>query len=194
MKMAKASKDDIQRCVKFFQFVEEYFEEGTYTPSDTDEPERLTESDFVEQLREMWGGRLWGAGVDRLRGAGVDCAWSRVVYGCGILIDNACDPNADTLEWKPELVGLLPLADDSEPITEGFIESLKPPRYWEAGCEYAWPEVGLRYAVKIGDGKPPALAAGFYLDAARAPVYLTHIRTRGDARRLLKALGVNHGT
>ena len=24
------------------------------------------------------------------------------MFGCDILIDNVCDPNADTLEWKPE--------------------------------------------------------------------------------------------
>lgn len=95
MKMAKASKDDIQRCILFFQFVEEYFEEGTHTPSDTDEPERLTESDFVDRLREMWGGR-W-------KPPGVDCAWGRVVFGCNILIDNVCDPAKDVLELRPDL-------------------------------------------------------------------------------------------
>ena len=95
MKMAKASKDDIQRCIKFFQFVEEYFEEGTHTPSDTDEPERLTESDFVDRLREMWGGR-W-------KPPGVDCAWGRVVFGCNILINNVCDPEKNALELRPDL-------------------------------------------------------------------------------------------
>ena len=84
-------------------------------------------------------------------------------------------------------------ADENEPVTEEFVVSLKPPRYWEAGCEYAWPDVGLRYAVKIGDGRPPVLAAGFYLDAASGPVYLRHIKTRGEARALLEALGVSHG-
>lgn len=95
MKMAKASKDDIQRCIKFFQLIDEYFEEGTYTPSDTDEPERLTDSDFVDRLREMWGGRLCRAGVD--------CSWMRVVFGCGILIDSVCDPAKDVLELRPDL-------------------------------------------------------------------------------------------
>ena len=97
VKMAKATKDDIERCRKFFQFVEEFFEYGTHTPeSDEFEEESidLTDEDFVGRLREMWGGRF--------RPAGVDCSWSRVVYGCDILIDNVCDPNADTLEWKPE--------------------------------------------------------------------------------------------
>lgn len=84
-------------------------------------------------------------------------------------------------------------ADENEPLTEEFVVSLNPPRYWEAGCEYAWPDVGLRYAVQIGDGRPPGLSAGFYLDAASGPVYLRHIKTRGEARELLKAMGVSHG-
>ena len=32
MKMAKASKEDIQRCVKMFHLIEEFMEYGTHTP------------------------------------------------------------------------------------------------------------------------------------------------------------------
>ena len=108
MKMAKASKDDIEKCIKFFQFLEEFFEDGTYTETDNDEPERLTEEEFLDRLRQMWGGR-W-------KPPGVDCSWMRVVFGCDILIDNACDPNADTLEWKPELAAKLDI--DAEAIRQ----------------------------------------------------------------------------
>lgn len=97
MKMAKASKEDIQRCVKFFQFIEEFMDHGTHTPeNDEFEEDSIDLSDdvFVHMLRTLWGGRQ--------RPSGVDVAWSRVVYGCDILIDNVCDPEADTLEWKPE--------------------------------------------------------------------------------------------
>lgn len=97
MKMAKASKDDIQRCVKMFHLIEEFMEYGTHTPQNDEYEEEsieLSDEDFVERLRAMWGGRF--------RPAGVDCSWSRVVMGCDILIDNVCDPDANTLEWKPE--------------------------------------------------------------------------------------------
>ncbi len=98
VKMAKASKDDIDRCRKFFQFVEEFMEYGTHTP-ENDEVEEdsidLTDEMFVEKLREMWGGRM-------VRRPGVDTSWNRVVWGCDILIDNVCDPNSDVLDWKPE--------------------------------------------------------------------------------------------
>ncbi|MBL8815993.1 MAG: hypothetical protein JNL58_08170 [Planctomyces sp.] len=97
MKMAKASKDDIEKTIKFFQFIEEFMEYGTHTPENHDAEEEsidLTDEDFVERLRAFWGGRF--------QPAGVDASWRRVVFGCDVLIDNVCDPNADTLEWKPE--------------------------------------------------------------------------------------------
>ncbi len=102
MKMAKATKDDIHRTVRFMQFIEEYLDYGTHTPENEEIEEEsieLTEETFVEKLRELWGGRF--------RPNGVDCAWGRVVWGCDVLIDNVCDPNADTLEWKPEYAAKL---------------------------------------------------------------------------------------
>lgn len=98
VKMAKASKDDIERCRKFFQFVEEFMEYGTHTP-ENDEVEEdsldLTDEMFVEKLREMWGGRM-------VRRLGVDTCWTRVVVGCDMLIDNCCDPEADCLELRQD--------------------------------------------------------------------------------------------
>ena len=98
VKMAKASKDDIERCRKFFQFIEEFMEYGTHTP-ENDEVEEdsidLTDEMFVERLREMWGGRM-------VRRPGVDTSWNRVVWGCDMLIDNCCDPEADCLELRQD--------------------------------------------------------------------------------------------
>jgi hypothetical protein len=97
VKMAKADKDDIDKCIKFFRFIEEFMEYGTYTePNDEVEEEsiELDDEKFIEMLRKMWGGQF--------KPAGVDCSWSRVVFGCDILIDNVCDPDASTLEWHPD--------------------------------------------------------------------------------------------
>ncbi|TWU15051.1 hypothetical protein [Allorhodopirellula heiligendammensis] len=98
MKMARASKDDLDRMIAFMQFIEEFMDYGTHTPQNDEYEEEsieLTDEGFAERLRELWGRRFGHHGVD--------IAWSRVVFGCGVLIDNVCDPNADTLEWKPEL-------------------------------------------------------------------------------------------
>ncbi len=96
--MAKASKDDIQKMVAFFRFIEEFMEYGTHTPENEEFEEDsidLTDEKFVEMLRSLWGGRF--------KPAGVDCSWSRVVFGCDMLIDNVCDPNLDYLDLRPGL-------------------------------------------------------------------------------------------
>lgn len=95
--MAKASKADIQQCADMFRIIEEFMDYGTF--STDEETIELSNDEFVERLRTLWGGRF--------RPAGVDCAWPRVVFGCDILIDNVCDPDAETLEWKPEYAAKL---------------------------------------------------------------------------------------
>lgn len=109
MKMAKATKDDIQKTIEFFRFIEEFMEYGTHTPENEETEEEsidLTDEQFVERLRKLWGGRF--------RPVGVDCAWSRVVFGCDMLINNACDPDADTLELRPDWAKLIAEPDGIE--------------------------------------------------------------------------------
>lgn len=113
VKMAKASPEDITKVREFFQFLEEYFEYGTHTPENDELEEEsidLTPEQFMELLSRKWGGRF--------KPAGVDSAWSRVVFGCEILIQNVCDPDSDTLEWKPSI------AKQIEP-PEGIEEALE---------------------------------------------------------------------
>jgi hypothetical protein len=107
VRMAKASQEDVDRVVKFFQLIEEYIEYGTYTPpSDEFEEEsiELTDKIFVHYLRTLWGGRQSSQ-------PGVDSAWSRVVNGYAVLVDNVCDPDSDVLEYKPEIAAKLSQPD-----------------------------------------------------------------------------------
>jgi hypothetical protein len=106
VRMAKASEDDFKKTIAFFQFVEEY---RTYTPDRDAEPVRITGGRFLELLQKLWGGRF--------KPPGVDACWSRVVFGCQILIENVCDPDKNYLDWKPEFVKLI------EPA-EGIVDAL----------------------------------------------------------------------
>lgn len=102
VKMAKASEKDIERTIEFFQIVEEFMDQGTYTaPDDTadDATRYLTDEEFVALLREKWGGRF--------KPAGVDASWQRVVWGYDTLVKNACDPNLDYLEWRSDILAFL---------------------------------------------------------------------------------------
>lgn len=115
MKMAKATKDDIQKTIEFFRFIEEFMEYGTHTPENEETEEEsidLTDEEFVERLRKLWGGRF--------RPVGVDCAWSRVVFGCDMLITNACDPDADTLELRPDWAKLIAEPEGIDQVLEGL--------------------------------------------------------------------------
>ncbi len=110
IKMAKASKDDIHKMIEFFRFIEEFMEYGTHTPENDETEEEsidLTDEQFVERLRGLWGGRLGN-------GHSVDCSWSRVVNGCDMLIANVCDPDADTLELRQDWAKLILAADENK--------------------------------------------------------------------------------
>jgi hypothetical protein len=98
--MAKADKEDIDRVTAFFVMLEEAIEYGTFTLENPDEEEVSEDVDaerIVELIRGAWGER----------GPGVGPSWRRVVMGCAVLIDNCCDPDADTLEWRPDLRAFL---------------------------------------------------------------------------------------
>jgi len=106
MRMAKASKDDIDRLRKFFQMIEEVMDYGTLThpptgPDGEGAEEEVDDIRLCELIREHWGHR--GPGV----GAG---SWFRVVFGVDVLIDNCCDPDLDYLEFKPEIKSALEAA------------------------------------------------------------------------------------
>lgn len=96
MKMAKASKEDLDQVRQFFDMLEEVIEYGTFTKPD-DDSEDISDEQFVSLIRKAWN----------TRGEGVGTAWRRVVYGCDILIDNCCDPAADTLEWRPDIAAMM---------------------------------------------------------------------------------------
>lgn len=93
MKMAKASADDLRRVREFFEMLEEACEHGTYTADEEAEPQKMSFR-MLEDLMQ----NLWNEG-----GPGVGTSWRRVVHGCQMLIDNCCDPDADTLEFRPDI-------------------------------------------------------------------------------------------
>jgi hypothetical protein len=68
--------------------------------------------------------------IDRLRshftsaGRNFGTAWQRVIYAGLCAIDNACDPNADVLEWKPELARALEIVSAEPNTTHTAVELL----------------------------------------------------------------------
>lgn len=106
MKMAKASVEDVKLLKDFFEFLENYFENGTDSRKPADEegdfPE-LSEEEFLEVVETEFS--RW------TRRHTVGCSWRRVVWGFEILLANCCDPESDHLEWNQELRQLIENAE-----------------------------------------------------------------------------------
>jgi hypothetical protein len=111
MKMAKSSKDDVRKVIAFFRFIEEFMEYGTHTPENEEFEEDsidLTDEQFVEMLRKMWGGRF--------KPAGVDCMWMPVVFGYDVLVENCCDDDSDVLELRSDWTEAIEAAAEIEEL------------------------------------------------------------------------------
>lgn len=98
VKMARADEDDFRRVIDFLNMLDEIMEYGTYTPQNDDQEEISEEIDDAERLRELIEAAWGGPGR-----AGVGSSWRRVVFGGQMAIDNCCDPDADVLEWRPDV-------------------------------------------------------------------------------------------
>ena len=90
--MAKASPEEIDRAIELAHLFQatcdrRAFEPGHWPPTgdpfDETEPHDLEA--FYEECKRLAPGLM------------------RVAFGYQVLVDNACDPDADTLEWKPGL-------------------------------------------------------------------------------------------
>jgi hypothetical protein len=101
VKMAKATEDDFRCVTDFLTMLDEIVEYGTYTPPNEDE-EEISEEIDAERLRELIDAAWGGPGR-----SGVGSSWRRVVWGGKMLVDNCCDPDADVLEWRPDVKAYL---------------------------------------------------------------------------------------
>jgi DNA polymerase-3 subunit epsilon len=108
MRMAKASKADINEITRFFNLWE-YLVESEWCidalGDDDEDKKHLTE--FSEN--GIVDPELFFQKWYRL----IDFRWRRVVLGCDLLIDNCCDPEKDYLAIKEDF------ANDTEKFTEG---------------------------------------------------------------------------
>lgn len=91
LKMAKPSQQDFECVHDFLQGIETIIEDDLIPEQGDGESGTLaTEDRTVEWMTTQWR---------RVRRS-----WSRVLWAGKTAIDNCCDPNANVLEWKPEIV------------------------------------------------------------------------------------------
>ena len=108
MKMAKASPDDFKTMSEFFQLLEEWIVEGTITTDCGGENEQTREIDgpeVSERIKDAW--------------KKIGPAWPRIVWGCEMLIGHCCDPDSDTLDWRPDIRRFLETQEAAEAAGAG---------------------------------------------------------------------------
>ncbi len=118
MTIAKASQEDFRALVDLFQLIDEYLDYGTYTPDHEQPPENVDDGRFVELLRHAFRQQPG--------------ALTRVLYGCQALIREFCDPESDTLLYRPDILEFVKLKILTERLDD--MESERAP------CDSATPE------------------------------------------------------
>lgn len=104
LRQAKASKEDVSNLCNFMNLFEEYFTCGSFTyeneKGETVE-EDLSRDRFIEVAEQLWMGDWIN------RESGVGSTWQRIVFGYETLVDNACNPDSDFLEWRSDIAEFL---------------------------------------------------------------------------------------
>lgn len=77
MRLAKASKDDIRKMLRFVQLIEQI----VALDVDADKIKRIVMRQYPRLCR----------------------GWIRIICGCDMLIENCCDPQLSYLDWRPDI-------------------------------------------------------------------------------------------
>lgn len=94
LRMARATKKDFDAVWALKDIIESLTEYQRLPPPDEDtEGEEIPWDDVPQKLGELVS-EWWEEHSP---------SWFRVVFGGQTMIDNACDPNLDYLDFKPEI-------------------------------------------------------------------------------------------
>lgn len=111
MRMSKAPKDHVDKLRTWLQFTDEL---SQINPENLSEWKSLKEDwqnneDFSRIFKwcEDDEGRFVNEYYFDYYSSNISHIYMRIVWGYEILVDNACDPDLDYLEFKPEIKKLL---------------------------------------------------------------------------------------
>ena len=122
LRMAKANPEEFERTMKFVNIMEALFESNPYSLmesetswrewDDDDEDKQLLleiEKEVLEEDGDYWNGKpdsrlvLFEFIKRKWKESNYSGSFGRIIMDAEVLIDNACDPDLDYLEWKPEI-------------------------------------------------------------------------------------------
>lgn len=96
-KQAMPGPGQFEKLNGFLQGIEEIVEYMVMPGGDPDNDGQPEPDQVFEWLCDQWDE--------------IGPLWRRVLFAGQVAIDNACDPNAKTLEWKPEIAAALKAAE-----------------------------------------------------------------------------------
>lgn len=121
MKVGKASPEEFDIVTGFINVMEDLFggrsffsQEENWREWDDDDEDKKLLLEIEKEVKEEDGETVWDGVDNRLilyefikrkwRKANYCGSFGRIVMDAEVLIDNACDPNLDYLEFKPEIM------------------------------------------------------------------------------------------
>lgn len=142
MKVAKADPEEFERVMRFVSLMESFFEGRSFFsseedwrdwPNDDEDKKRLLEieKDLVDAGEATWDGHpdnrliLFEFIKEKWKYANWSGSFGRIVIDAEVLIENACDPELDYLEWKPELKAFIEKLEEEK--KEKWAGELFPP-------------------------------------------------------------------
>lgn len=121
MKVGKASPEEFDMVTGFINVMEDLFggrsffsQEESWREWDDDDEDKKLLLEIEKEVKEEDGETVWDGVDNRLilyefikrkwRKANYCGSFGRIVMDAEVLIDNACDPDLDYLEFKPEIM------------------------------------------------------------------------------------------
>lgn len=118
MKVAKAEKEEFDKVYDFINVMDDLFDSRFFSHEeewrnwDDDDEDKKLLLEIEEEIKETDGEDIWGVDNRLILYEFIKRKWKkanwygsfqRIVTDADVLIENACDPDLDYLEFKPEI-------------------------------------------------------------------------------------------
>ncbi|MCR4854457.1 MAG: hypothetical protein K5893_12805 [Prevotella sp.] len=151
LKMAKADPEEFERVMSFVRVMEALFESRSFFSNeedwreweDDDEDKKMLlaiEKEVKEEDGTDWNGDadnrliLYEFIKRKWRQANFSGSFGRIIIDAEVLIDNACDPDLDYLEFKPEIKAAMEEYEKKEELMEAARKQLMN-ELWHKGTD-----------------------------------------------------------
>ncbi len=152
LKMAKADKEEFEITMGFVRVMAAIFEGRSFFSTeedwrnwpDDDEDKKMIleiEKEVIDEDGTCWDGKpdnrlvLYEFIKRKWQAANFHGSFGRIILDAKVLIDNACDPDLDYLEFKPEILAAMKEYEEKEEMMETARKQLMN-EIWHKDTDY----------------------------------------------------------